>query len=53
MDSKRHYEKLEPMVNEGIKNGNYIETADTTLHYLKFCQDFYTVTLMMKKINKK
>ena len=49
MDSKRYYEKLETMVNEGIKNGNYIETTDTTLHYLKFCQNFLHCNFNDKK----
>ena len=40
MDSKKYYEKLETMVNEGIKNGIYKETTDTTLHDLKLFQDF-------------
>ena len=40
MDNKKYYEKLETMVNEGIKNGIYKETTDTTLHDLKLFQDF-------------
>ena len=40
MESKNHYQKLETMVNEGIKNGIYKETTDTTLHELKLFQDF-------------
>ena len=40
MDSKKYYEKLETMVNEGIKNGIYKETTDTTLHEPKLFQDF-------------
>ena len=39
MDSKKYYEKLETMVNEGIKSGIYKETTDTTLHDLKLFQD--------------
>ena len=35
MDSKKYYEKLETMLNEGIKNGIY-----TTLHDLKLFLDF-------------
>ena len=31
MDSKMYYEKLKTMVKEGIKNGIYKKTADTTL----------------------
>ena len=40
MDSKKYYEKLETMVNEGIKNGIFKETTDTTLHDLKLFPDF-------------
>ena len=40
------------MVNEGIKNGIYKETTDTTLHDLKLIQDFLTVILNIIKITK-
>ena len=40
MDNNKYYEKLENMVNEGIKNGIYKETTYTTLHDLKLFQDF-------------
>ena len=40
MDSNKYYEKLETMVNEGIKNGIYKETTNTILHDLKLFQDF-------------
>ena len=30
IDSKKYYEKLETIVKEGIKNGIYKETTDTT-----------------------
>ena len=40
MDSKIYYEQLETMVKEGIENGIYKETTDTTLHDLKLFQDF-------------
>ena len=34
-----YFEKLETMVKEGIKNGIYKETTDTTLHDLKLFQN--------------
>ena len=40
MDSKKYYEKLETMVNEGIKNIVFKETTDTILHDLKLFQGF-------------
>ena len=40
MDSKKYHEKLETMVNEGIKNGIYKETIDSTLHDRKLFQNF-------------
>ena len=40
MYSKKYCEKLETMINEGIKNGIYKETTDTTLQDLKLFQDF-------------
>ena len=39
MDIKMYFEKLETMVKEGIKNGIYKETTDTTLHDLKLFQN--------------
>ena len=35
-----YYEKLETMVKQGVKNGIYKETTDTTLHDLNLFQDF-------------
>ena len=40
MDGKKYFKKLESMAKEGIKNGIYKETTDTTSHYLKLFQDF-------------
>ena len=40
MDGKKYYEKFETMVKEGIKNGIYKETTDTSLHDLKLFQVF-------------
>ena len=40
MDSEKYYKNPETMVKEGIKNGIYKETTDTTLHDLKLFQDF-------------
>ena len=40
MDSKKYYEKLETMVNEGIKNIVFKETTDTILHDLKLFEGF-------------
>ena len=40
MDSRKYYEKLETTVKEGIKNGIYKETTNTTLHDPKLFQDF-------------
>ena len=40
MDSNKYYEKLETMVNEGIKSGIYKETTDTSLYDLKLFQHF-------------
>ena len=53
MDSKKHYEKLKTMVNEGIKNSIFKETTDTTLHDLKHFKTSYTVILKIIKITKK
>ena len=53
MDSKMYYEKLEIMVTEGIKNGIYKKTTDTTLHDLKLFQDFLYRNFMITKITKK
>ena len=53
MDSKKYYEKLWTMENDGIKNGIYKETRDTTLHDLKQIKTCYIVTLRIIKNLKK
>ena len=40
MNRKDYNEKLENMIQEGINNGTYIETVDTTLQDLKQFQSF-------------
>ena len=40
IDSKKYYEKLETIVNEGIKNVICKEITDTVFYDLKLFQDF-------------
>ena len=50
MDKVRYVNKLNEMIEEGIKNGIYEETEDTTLKDLKRFQDF--LSRNFKKNNK-
>ena len=52
MDSKKYHEKLETMVNEGIKNGIYKETIVLYM-IVNYFKTSYSVTLKIIKITKK